>query len=135
MRDRDRRRRGDGGDARHAGCHGERHAGIGQGERLLAAATEDEGVAALEPHDVEPGSAVRDEQVVDRLLPERRPRDDQRVVRRLGDEVRRHERVVDEHVAPAHELQAAGGDQPRVARPRADEMDRHESASSTSFSK
>ena len=42
---------------------------------------------------------------------------------RLGDELRRDEAVVDEHVARADELQPAGGDQPGIARARADEVD------------
>ena len=43
---------------------------------------------------------------------------------RLGDELGSDEAVVDEHVARADELEAAGRDQAGVARPGADEVRR-----------
>ena len=78
----------------------ERHAGVGQRERLLAAAAEDERVAALEAHDLEAlrGPARRAAsfssawRIVSRGISER-------IVGRLGDELRRDEHVVDERVA------------------------------------
>ena len=135
VRDRDQRGRRDGRDARDARRHRERDPRRGQRERLLAAAAEDERVAALEPDDIQARVAVLDEQRVDLGLAERRPRDEQRVGRRLGDELGRDEHVVDEHVAGAEELEPAGGDQTGIARAGADEVDGHESARSTSRSK
>ena len=82
-----------------------------------------------------PAAPVLDEQRVDLRLLERRARDDERVLGRLRDELRRDERVVDEHVAGANELEPAGRDQPGVARAGADEVDGHESARSTRRSK
>ena len=131
MRDGDQRGGGHGRDARDARRDGERDPRLGQRERLLAAAAEDERVAALEADDVEPGPPVVDEQRVDRLLRQRRARDHERVLGRLLDELRRDERVVHEHVAGANELEPAGRDQPGVARAGADEVDGHESARST----
>ena len=135
VRDRDQRGRRDGRDARDAGRDRERNPGRGERERLLAAAAEDERIAALEPHDIEPRAAVLHEQRVDLGLAERRPRDEQRVGGRLGHELGRDEHVVDEHVAGAHELEPAGRDQTGIARACADEVDGHESARSTSRSK
>ena len=126
---------GHGRDARDARGDGERDPRLGELERLLAAAAEDERVAALEADDLEPGPPVLDEQRVDLRLLERRARDHERVLGRLRDELRRDERVVDEHVAGANELQPAGRDQPGVARAGADEVDGHESARSTRRSK
>ena len=62
-------------------------------------------------------------------------RDDEGVVGGLVDELRCDERVGDEHVARAHELEPADGDQARVARAGADEVDRHPSSSATSPAK
>ena len=71
-------------------------AGLGERERFLAAAAEDERVAALEPHDVEPRGAVGHEQARHRLLLQPRPRDHEGVVGRLVDELLCDERVGDE---------------------------------------
>ena len=54
--------------ARHAGDHLERQSGFDQGERLLPAAPEDVGVAALQAHDRLPGVAELYQEVVDLLL-------------------------------------------------------------------
>ncbi len=49
----------------------------------------------------------------------------------LGDELGSDQPIVDEHVARADELEAAGRDQAGVARPGADEVDGHPSSSRT----
>ncbi len=57
------------GEARgEAGQEAERHGGLRQRQRLLAAAAEDIGVAALEPQHAAAGAGERDQQRVDRLL-------------------------------------------------------------------
>ena len=135
MGDRDQGRGGHGRDRRDARDDLERDAGLGERERLLAAAAEHERVAALEPDDVEAGGAVGDEQARHRLLLHPGPRDHERVVGRLVDELLGDERVGDEHVARADELEPAHGDQPGVARARADEVDGHPSSCATSPAK
>ena len=135
MGDRDPRRGGDGsdrGDARHD-LDGD--VGLDQGDGLLPAPAEDVRVATLEPHDVEPFPPEPDEQLVDLGLREILPRDAQGVGRRLVDELRRDETVVDHRVAGPEPLQAAHGDQTRVAGACADERDRHPRRSSTSSRK
>ena len=72
-----------------------------------------------------PVAAVGDEQARDRLLRHARAGDDERVLGSLVDELLRDERVGDEHVARADELEPAGGDQARVAGAGADEVDGH----------
>ena len=62
MRDRDPGRGGHGGERRDAGHDLERDLRLGERERLLAAAPEDERVAALQADDAEPSRAVGDEQ-------------------------------------------------------------------------
>ena len=69
------------------------------------------------------------------LLAERLAADQDRVGGRLGDELRGDERVVDERVARADELEPAGGDQAGVAGAGADEADASSERSSTSASK
>ena len=127
------RRGGHGGEGRDARDDLERHAGLGERERLLAAAAEDERVAALQPDDLEPAPPELDEQPVDRLLAQPVPRRSASASAGASStSSARDERVVDEHVARAHELEPAHGDQPRVAGAGADEVDGHRSASSTS---
>ncbi len=92
-----------------------------EGERLLAAAPEHERVAALQPHRLEALPPQIDEQLVQLLLPELGARDHERVLGRLGDELRRDEHVVHERVARTHEVEPARGDQPGVARACADQ--------------
>jgi len=123
---------GECGDTRH---HLECDPRLRERDRLLAAASEDEGVATLQTHGLEPVAPKLDEQPVERLLVESRARDEKRLVRRLGDELGRDERVVDEGVAAPDEIEAARRDQPRVAGTGADEVDGHASACSTSDSK
>jgi hypothetical protein len=50
---------------RHARDDFELEPSLGEGERLLAAAAEDERIAALQPDDVAALAAERDEQLVD----------------------------------------------------------------------
>ena len=102
-----------------------------QRQRLLAAAAEDERVAALQPDDVEARPAVVDEQLVQRFLVEAVTGDHARVRRRLGDELGCDEAVVDEHVAGPDQLEPACGDQTGVARACSDEVHRHPSSSRT----
>ena len=68
MGDRNPCRGGDCGDRRDAGHDLGRDACRSQRQRLLAAASEDERVAALQPHDLEADSAEVDEQLVQLLL-------------------------------------------------------------------
>ena len=81
---------------------------LGERECLLAAASEDERVAALEADDLEPAAPVGDEQVVDRGLVERLAGDAESLGRRLRDELGSDETVVDEHVAAAQRARARG---------------------------
>ena len=104
--DRDPDRRGHGAHRRHAGHDLALDPGCGQRERLLAAAAEDERVAALEAHDLEPLPPELDEQVVQLGLADVLARDHERVGGRLVDELGRDEHVVDERVAAADEVEA-----------------------------
>src|SRR5207237_10828502 len=113
-------RRGPRGERRGPGYRLERPARVDEGERLLAAAPEDERVAPLEPHDPAAAAAVRDEQRVDLLLPEPVARDAQRADGRLGDDLGCDDPVVDEHLAGAHAREPAEGDQLRVTGAGAD---------------
>ena len=135
MRQRNPGRGGHGGECRHSGDDVERDAGCGQRQRLLAAAAVDEGIAALETHDVEPRAAELDEQRVDLVLRQARTADDERLVGRLGDELRRDEAVVDEHVACAHALEPLHRDEAGIARAGADEGDGHPRALATASRK
>ena len=106
MRDRDARRRRHRRQRRDARDDLERDVRLRERERLLAAAAEDERVAALQAHDLEAAPAELDEQVVQRRLADPLARDQQRVVRRLRDELRRDEHVVHERLARADEVEA-----------------------------
>ena len=64
---------GGGHGGRDAGDDLERDAGRGQGQGLLAAAAEDERIAALEAHHALAAARGADHQRVDRLLVHRRP--------------------------------------------------------------
>ena len=118
VRDRDQGRGRNGCDRRDAGHDLERRRRPRQRERLLAAATEDERVAALQANDVEaaPAEATSSRSTSSWSMPSREIRSAS--VGRLLDELLGDERVVDEHVARADELEPAGGDQARVARAR-----------------
>jgi hypothetical protein len=115
------------GDARH---HFEPHSRRPQRVRLLAAAREDERVAAFEAHDLLAGLAALDQQRVDVGLVHRR------AARRLADadplRIRREveqsgdrETVVDHHVGAGQHLGAAKRQERRIARSGADEIDGH----------
>ncbi len=103
-------------------------AGLGQGERLLAAAPEDERVAALEPHHAAAAAGGADEQRVDRFLGGAAPpgalsdRDLHRPRRQLE---RRgvHEGVVEDQVRLGEAARRAQRQQVRVSRSRADQGD------------
>ena len=71
MRERNAGVRGDAqrrGDARH---HFERNAGVGQRFGLFAAAPEDERIAALQPHHVQPAARALDQHRADLFLVKR----------------------------------------------------------------
>src|SRR5207247_5787045 len=97
--------------------------------RLLAAPAEDEGVAALEPHDTAPAPRVPDEERVDAFLGQRVS-----AARLAGEDAARpgclveeasiDQAIVDDDVGAAQELEATDGDQPRVAGAGADECHR-----------
>ncbi len=96
---------GNGCERRDAGDDLEGHAGVGERERLLAAAAEEERVSALEPDDVVAAAAERDEQLVHLVLLEAVALDAQCVGGSLVDELGRDEPVVDDDVARAHALE------------------------------
>ena len=127
-----RRDRGQRGDA---GNDLERHARLGERDRLLPAAPEDVRIAALQPDDLEVVPPETDEQLVDLVLVQFLARVDERARGRLVDELRRDEPVVDERLAAAHQVEPARGDQPGIAGTGADEPDGHESDLDTSSSK
>ena len=109
MGDGDQCRGRHGRDRRDAGDDLEGNAGLGERERLLAAATEDERVAALEPDDVEAGRRRRRRAgcvTASCFMPG--ARDHERVVGRLVDELLGDERVGDEHVARRARARARG---------------------------
>ena len=106
------------GERRHARHDLEGDAGRGQRLDLLAAAAEDERVAALQPHHLEACSPELDEQLVQLGLSELLARDHERLRGRLLDELGRDEDVVDERVAATDQLEPADGDETRVARAR-----------------
>ena len=99
--------------------------------RLLAAATEDERVAALQPHDLAAGARVAQQQLVRRLLRDLRPAADLADVDELGVRTGAAERavgdqlVVEDHVGARDELQRAGGHEAEVAGSGADEVRGH----------
>ena len=135
MGDRDAGRRGHRADRRYPRNDLELESGLGERERLLAAAAEDERVAALEADDVEPAAPVEHEQAADFALVKVLPADLDRVRRHLLDELIAHQPVVDEDVAGPDQVESPRRDQARVAGTRADEIDRHRSDFSTSASK
>ena len=99
MGDRDPGRGRHGRERRHAGHDLVGDAGLDERLGLLAAAAEDERVAALEPDDLEARPAELDQQLVQLGLAELLARDDERVVGSLLDELGCDEDVVHEHVA------------------------------------
>src|SRR5205807_4292319 len=100
-------------------------------ERLLAAAAEDERVAALQPDDAPAPATQLDQQVVDLLLRQRMPvrllaRIDSLGFRgREGDDTGVGQAVVHERVAALQQLTAANREQAGIARTGPDQVDRH----------
>ncbi len=135
MRDRNAGRAGNRCDRREPWDDLDLDPRLPQRERFLAAASEHERVAALEPHHVEPERAVADEQLVDGVLVATVAADDKSLRRRLRDESFVHERVVDEDLAGANPRQCPDGHELGISRSGADEMNRQENAFSTSPSK
>ena len=128
MRHRDARvgRRGYRGSySRH---HLEGYAGSRKGHGLLAAATEDEGVASLQPDDAPALRCPRDEQGVDVALVRALPAGRLARVDHLGvhagapKEPRVHEPVADHDVGRLQQLQSPDSYEPGVAGSRADEI-------------
>ena len=115
-----------GGHARH---DAERHAGCGQRQRLLAAAPEHQGIAALEPHDAQTLARELDQALVDLELPRALapgPLADRLEARRRAaqrQDLRRHQRIVQDHVGLLERVQRVQGEQARIARPGADQPD------------
>ena len=113
-----------------AGDDLERDPRLGQRLGLFAAATEDEGVAALEPHHAAATAGVVDQHRVDlRLRQEMRAgllarEDTERRRGRFVQKARVDETVVDDDVRPPQPREAADGEKARIARARADERDR-----------
>ena len=109
-----------------------RHAGSGQGQRLLATAAEHERVTTFEPHDAFALTAEQHQSGVDLGL--RWPTDARRLahVDELGSRrsqvqhARINQPVIDHHVGSLQALHGAQREQVGIARPRADQ--RHKSA-------
>ena len=99
VRDRDADRLGHRRDRRHARHELERHARIGERERFLAAAPEDERVAALQANDATPVAAVHDEQLVHVVLLESSRAMRSASAGASSSELLCDEPVVDEHLA------------------------------------
>ena len=135
MGDGDQRRRRHGCDRRHSGNDLERDPGLGERECLLGPATEHERVASFQPHDVQAGRTVGDEEPGHCLLRHSPPRDHERIGGGFLDELVCDEDIDDEDVARADQLEAASGDQPWISWPGTDEMDRHPSSCATSPAK
>jgi hypothetical protein len=118
--------------ARHTGDDLERNPCGGERQAFLASATEHEGVASLEAHDVLAAPGRADEDACDRLLAHRHPTGALAHAEALGvwggerEDFRRHERVVEDEVGvrqdlgrPAREqagVAGSGSDQPHAAR-------------------
>ncbi len=120
-------RRGDPGS--HPGHDLEIDACASERLRLLAAATEDERVAALEPDDASPLSRVVDHQLLDLVLLHRVGSRRLADVDELGVGTRSIERsggnqaIVQDHVSARDQLERTAGHQSRIARAGADEVD------------
>ena len=126
MRQRDARvgRHRDG--RRDAGHHLEGNARALERQGLLAAATEHERVAALEPHDPPAASRVGHEERGDPLLRQRVAArglagEDAAGPGRLVEQAGVHQAVIDDDVGAPQEVEAAHRDEPGVARAGADE--------------
>ena len=111
-------------------------AGLDERERLLAAAAEDERVAALEAHDARaPRRPSRTSSSFIPVLVQRLAGDPSASAGASSTSSGATSRSKHEHVAAPHELEPADGDQPRIAGPGADEATLTPSASSTSSRK
>jgi hypothetical protein len=123
---------GVGGD-RHRGAHPghdlERDPGLREGQRLLAAPAEHERVAALQAHHEPTGAGVLDQERVDpglrqavgaRVLARE---DAEGARRRLVEQRRVDQAIVDDHARSAEDLDPAHGHEARIARPRSDQVD------------
>ncbi|CAB4605069.1 unannotated protein [freshwater metagenome] len=102
-----------------------------EGGRFLAAAGEDERIAALETDDVQPGSSPFDEKFVDVVLRHHRPAralgdtDPLGSLRRQFEEGTHRQPVVDDHIGGGEHLGTPKGQQSRVAGPGANQIDGH----------
>ena len=112
---------------RDAGDDAEGNAGFDQRQRLLAAAPEDEGVAALQPADAfslsrELHQPERDVALAGRRLAAALARIfDRRAFSRMRQHALVDQRVVDHHVSLAKRIQGVERQEARVARPGADQ--------------
>src|SRR5439155_6316856 len=101
-------------------------------------AREHERVAALEPHHLQTGLALLDEQRVDVVLRDAWPprrlahADALRAWRGEVEQARHGEAVVDDDVGPGEDLRATDRQQPGITWPRADQVHRHARTSSSS---
>jgi hypothetical protein len=121
---------GAGGQGRgHAGNDAALDAGLAAGFQLLAASAEDEGVAALEPHDGQAVQGEGDQHRVDLVLGVRMAqlalghRDPPRRLGRQVQDLVGDQAVMDHHVGGLQGLERLEGQQFRVARPRAHQPD------------
>src|SRR6185503_11232686 len=129
MRERDARVGRDGDGGADAGNHLERNARPAQRVGLFPAPSKDERIAALEPHDAAPALGVHDQERVDALLRERvvagfLAGEDAARARRLVEEARMDEPVVDDDLSATQEREAPHRHEPGVAGPGADQRDR-----------
>ena len=119
---------GGGHSGRDAGDDLERDPRRPQRERLLAAAAEDERVAALQPHDGPPGAGVLEHQLLGPLLRDGLAAALLADEQQLGVRPRALERagadepVIEDHVGAGDQLERPGRQQAGVARPGADEV-------------
>ncbi len=121
---------GEPADARRdAGHDAERHAGLDQRQGLLAAAPEDEGIAALEPQHPpavarQLDQAARDVGLLRRGLAAALAGElELGAGPRKGQHALAHQGVVDHHVGLAQRVVGGQGQQARIAGPGADEPD------------
>src|SRR5262249_47693990 len=103
---------------------------------LLAAASEDERIAALEPHDPPPPPRVHDQERGDLFLTERviargLAGEDAPRARRLVEQPWVDQPVVHDHLGASQELEPAARHEAGISRPGADERDRPDSHDAT----
>ena len=113
----------------HARHHLEGDAGLRQRQGFLAATAEHEGIAALEPDHAASPARVLDQPRVDLDLGQAvaagalAREEPERAGRRLVEQGRVDEAIVDDHVGPAQGIEPAHRHEPGIARARADEVD------------